>query len=217
MDVKSLRRSASTMEEDQLSTVKVEGQTTGFRFVGDYKDDLIIDVEKSVRKVTLPEPIQEEKMKPPGQHQEQMMLDKQLLLTVCRIKGVVDIRYLNDDLRKTIRGVKLSTSQFQAITNNLPLIDEVFTNLRIEMRKNGGSILLEDEKTVIDLGEDRWMYIGAPYQTVHIRRQYRNEIGELCLDACVGVSLKWKPWKEFMKVCQTILTSGMLSNHMIVE
>ena len=73
MDVKSLRRSANTMEEDQLSTVKVEDQTTGFRFVGDYKNDLIIDVEKRERKVTLPEPIQEEKMKPPGQHQEQMM------------------------------------------------------------------------------------------------------------------------------------------------
>ena len=38
--------------------VKVEDQTTGFRFVGDYKDDLIIDVEKSE---PLPETIQEEK------------------------------------------------------------------------------------------------------------------------------------------------------------
>ena len=38
-----------------------------------YKNDLIIDVEKRERKVTLPEPIQEEKMKPSGQHQEQMM------------------------------------------------------------------------------------------------------------------------------------------------
>ena len=114
-----------------------------------------------------------------------MMLDKQLLLTVCRIKGVVDIRYLNDDLRKTIRGVKLSTSQFQAITNNLSLIDEVFTNMRIEMRKNGGSMLLEGEENCHRSGRrsmdvHRRTISNSPHQKAIPQRNWRTMSRLVC-------------------------------------
>ena len=149
----------------------------------------------------------EEECKSKGKGEMKFNLEKQMVLTVSSIKDEVDIRYLNDDLRRTVKGLKLSISQFKAIVNNLSPIDEMFKKVRAQD-------LLEDEELEINksihLGGVVWMYITSPFQTVNIRKKYRHKSGELRAGRD-GVSLKWITWQRFINVCHTILASGILS------
>ena len=94
------------------------------------------------------------------------------------------------------------------LVENIGLFDETFKKMRDDLLPEG-----EEIDKSIHLGGERWMYIKSPFETVQIRQKYYLD-GEdqPRVDRHQGVSLKWVAWKEFVKACQTILTSGILSN-----
>ena len=109
------------------------------------------------------------------------MLEKQMRLSVSPYENElrVDIRYLNNSLYRTRKGLSLLITQFKMIVENLELFDQTFQKMR--------DVIPGSEKTnlSIHLGGKRWMYIKASYQTVHIRQKYLNQEGQPRVDALV--------------------------------
>ena len=138
------------------------------------------------------------------------MLEKQMILTVSPFEGElrVDIKYLNEELSRTRKGLSLSIPQFKMLAENIKLFDETFKKIRDDLLPEG-----EEIDKSIHLGGERWMYIKSPFETVQIRHKYYLD-GEdqPRVDRHQRVSLKCFTWKEFVKACRTILTSGILSN-----
>ena len=135
------------------------------------------------------------------------MLEKQMILTVSPFEGElrVDIKYLNEELSRTRKGLSLPIPQFKILVENIGLFDETFKKVRDDLLPEG-----EEIDKSIHLGGEQWMYIKSPFETVQIREKYYFD-GEdqPHVTRRRGVSLKWTTWKEFVKACQTILISGI--------
>ena len=64
------------------------------------------------------------------------MLEKQMILTVVSpFEGElrVDIRYLNEELRRTRKGLSLPIPQFKMLVENIGLFDETFKKMRDDL------------------------------------------------------------------------------------